>query len=218
MTWNTILFDLDGTLTDPKEGITKCVAHALDHFGIHVDDLDTLTNFIGPPLVVSFAEFYGMDEKQAEIAVAKYRERFGTVGWAENVPYPDIAELLAELKADRKKLVVATSKPEEYAVKILEHFGLAGYFDLICGAPMHAPKGHGKADVIRDAMTRANITDLADTVMVGDRLHDVEGAHAVGLSAIGVLWGYGDRAEHAACGAEFIVSDMAELRRLLLNR
>ena len=92
MSWSTILFDLDGTLTDPKEGITKCVAHALNHFGIRVDDLDTLTNFIGPPLVVSFTSFYGMDEAQAEIAVAKYRERFGVVGWAENVPYPGMGE------------------------------------------------------------------------------------------------------------------------------
>lgn len=217
MNYQTILFDLDGTLTDPREGITRCVAHALDHFGIRVEDLDTLTNFIGPPLVVSFTEFYGMDEKQAEVAVAKYRERFGTVGWAENVPYPGIAALLAELKDSGKKLVVATSKPEEYAVKILEHFGLAGYFDLICGAPMHAPKGHGKADVIRDALERAHVTDLAGTVMVGDRLHDVEGAHAVGLPAIGVLWGYGDRQEHEACGAEVIVSDMAELKELLMG-
>lgn len=215
VTYHTILFDLDGTLTDPKEGITKCVAHALAHFGIQVEEPDSLTKFIGPPLADSFPAFYGLDEAQTATAVAKYRERFGAVGWAENVPYPGVAVLLAALRADRKKLVVATSKPEEYAVKILEHFGLAPYFDLICGAPMHAPKGHGKADVIRDALRRAVITDLAGAVMVGDRLHDVEGAHAVGLPCVAVLYGYGDRAEHEACGADYIVESIEELGALL---
>ncbi|MBR2132980.1 MAG: HAD hydrolase-like protein [Oscillospiraceae bacterium] len=216
MHWNTVLFDLDGTLTDPKEGITKSVAYALSHFGIEVEDLDTLTKFIGPPLVDSFSEFYGLSEEDSRTAVEKYRERFSVKGWAENVPYPGVDTLLHDLKAAGKTLIIATSKPEEFALKILNHFGLAQYFDLICGAPMHAPKGHGKVDVIRDALHRASMNTLDGAVMVGDRLHDVEGAHAVGLPCIAVLYGYGDRAEHEACNADVIAEDMAQLRVLLM--
>lgn len=216
MRYNTILFDLDGTLTDPKEGITKSVAYALQHFGIQVDDLDSLICYIGPPLAVSFPEYHGISEEDTPTAVTKYRERFSDVGWAENVPYVGIEQLLAALKKAGKTLLVATSKPEVFAVRILEHFGLASYFDLICGAPMHAPKGHGKADVIRDALERAKVTELSDAVMVGDRLHDVEGAHRVGLPCIGVLYGYGDREEMEACRADYIAEDVAALSALLL--
>ena len=216
MRYNTILFDLDGTLTDPKEGITKSVAYALQHFGIQVDDLDSLICYIGPPLAVSFPEYHGISEADTPTAVAKYRERFSDVGWAENVVYEGIEQLLAALKKAGKTLLVATSKPEVFAVRILEHFGLASYFDLICGAPMHAPKGHGKADVIRDALERAKVAELSDAVMVGDRLHDVEGAHRVGLPCIGVLYGYGDREEMEACRADYIAEDVAALSALLL--
>ena len=218
MAYNTILFDLDGTLTDPKEGITKSVAHALECFGIQVKDLDSLTRYIGPPLALSFPEYHGIAEEDVPAAIAKYRERFSAVGWAENEAYDGIAELLAELKAAGKKLLVATSKPEKFAVKILEHFDLAQYFDLICGAPMNAPKGHSKADVIRDALQRSDIGDHTGVVMVGDRLHDVEGAHAVGLPCIGVLYGYGDREEMERCRADDIVENVDALCALLLGK
>ena len=217
MEFHTILFDLDGTVTDPKEGITKCVAYALQHFGIEVADLDTLTKFIGPPLIDSFSGFYGLNEEDSKLAVDKYRERFRVTGWAENVPYEGIAELLSALKRAGKRISLATSKPEEFACKILHHFDLAQHFDLICGAPMDAPKGHGKVDVIEDALHRLGITDRSGVLMVGDRLHDVEGAHKAGLPCVGVLFGYGDRAEHEACGADYIVEDMAQLREFLLN-
>ncbi len=217
MDFHTILFDLDGTVTDPKEGITRCVAYALEHFGIKVEDLDTLTNFIGPPLVESFSGFYGLNDEDSKIAVEKYRERFRVTGWAENVPYDGIAELLSDLKKAGRRISLATSKPEEFAVKILRHFGLAQYFDLICGAPMDAPKGHGKVDVIEDALQRMGITDRNGVLMVGDRLHDVEGAHKAGLPCVGVLFGYGERAEHEACGADYIVEDMNALREFLLK-
>ena len=217
MDFHTILFDLDGTLTDPKEGITRSVAYALEHFGIKVDDLDTLTKFIGPPLVDSFSGFYGMSEEDSLLAVDKYRERFRATGWAENVPYGGIAELLSDLKKAGKRLSLATSKPEKFAVKILHHFDLAQYFDLICGAPMDAPRGHGKVDVIEDALARLGITERSGVAMVGDRLHDIEGAHKAGLPCVGVLFGYGDRAEHEKYGADYIVEDMAQLREFLLN-
>ena len=217
MVYTTILFDLDGTVTDPKEGITRSVAYALEHFGIHVDDPDTLTNFIGPPLLDSFSEFYGLSDADCLTAVDKYRERYRTVGWAENIPYEGIAQLLADLKKSGKRIGLATSKPEEFAVKILEHFDLAQHFDLICGAPMNAPKGHGKVDVIEDALKRLNIADRSGVVMVGDRLHDTEGAHKAGIPCIGVLFGYGDRAEHEACGSDQIAADMHELRTILFH-
>ena len=216
MQYHTILFDLDGTLTDPKEGITKSVAYALQHFGIQVENLDSLTCYIGPPLAVSFPEYHGISEEDTPTAVAKYRERFSDVGWAENLVYDGIEPLLDALKQAGKKLLVATSKPEVFAVRILEHFGLDGYFDLICGAPMHAPKGHGKADVIRDALERAGISELSGAIMVGDRLHDVEGAHKIGLPCIGVLYGYGDREEMEACRADYIAEDVEALRAMLL--
>ena len=216
MNYTTILFDLDGTVTDPKEGITRSVAYALEHFGIKVEDLDTLTPFIGPPLVDSFSRFYGLNDEDTQTAIRKYRERYSVTGWAENIPYEGMAELLRDLKAAGKTISLATSKPEEFAVKILEHFDLAQYFDLICGAPMNAPKGHGKVDVIEDALKRLGITDRSGVIMVGDRLHDTEGAHKAGLPCAGVLFGYGDRAEHEACGSEYIVETVEELRALLL--
>ena len=216
MRYETVLFDLDGTVTDPKEGITRSVAYALSHFGIHVEDPDTLTNFIGPPLLDSFSRFYGMNDEDAQTAVKKYRERYSVTGWAENIPYEGMAELLADLKKAGRTVSLATSKPEEFAVRILEYFDLAQYFDLICGAPMNAPKGHGKVDVIEDALKRLNITDRSSVLMVGDRLHDTEGAHKANIPCAGVLFGYGDRAEHEKCGSEYIVETVAELRALLL--
>ncbi len=216
MSWDIILFDLDGTLTDPKEGITKCVAHGLKHFGIEVEDLDTLTTFIGPPLIDSFMEFYGFSREKATEAIVKYRERYGEVGWAENIPYTGIHELCAKLKAAGKKLLVATSKPEGPAVRIMEHFDLAKYFDLIGGAPLDNSERGRKAAVIEDTLKRAGITDLSRCVMVGDRLHDIHGAHEVGMPVIGVLYGYGDRAEHEAHGADYIAENLAELEKLLL--
>lgn len=216
MSWDVILFDLDGTLTDPKEGITKCVAHGLKYFGIEVEDLDTLTKFIGPPLIDSFMEYYNFTREQATEAIVKYRERYGEVGWAENFPYPGIHELCAKLKAAGKKLLVATSKPEGPAVRIMEHFDLARYFDLIGGAPLDNSERGRKAAVMEDTLKRASITDLSRCVMVGDRLHDIHGAHEVGMPVIGVLYGYGDRAEHEEHGADYIVEDLAELEKLLL--
>ena len=213
--WKTILFDLDGTLTDPGEGITNSVAYALRHYGIEVADKKCLYPFIGPPLHESFMRYYGMSETQSLEAVEVYREYFSVKGLLENRPYDGIADLLAELNRAGKRLIVATSKPEGFSVRILEHFGLAKYFELICGAPMHPPRGHGKADVIRDALERCHITDLSSVVMVGDRLHDIEGAHKIGIPAIGVLYGYGNRQEHEDCGADYIAEDIAALGNLL---
>ena len=211
-----ILLDLDGTLTDPGMGITNSVAFALSHFGITVSDRSELYRFIGPPLIDSFMEYYGFTEEQATEAVRLYRVYFSDRGWAENVVFDGIKDLLAALVAEGKTLLVATSKPLIYAERILNHFDLAKYFTHICGPELQAPRGHSKADVIREAIEKAGITDLSSAVMVGDRHHDIDGAKAVGMESVGVLYGYGDRAEHEAAGADVIVESVAELRSVLL--
>lgn len=210
--WKTILFDLDGTLTDPKVGITRAVALALEHFGIH-EEPDSLTHFIGPPLDESFPEFYGFDREQVDIATQVFREYYARQGWLENVPYPGMAELLRDLRAAGKRLVVATSKPEVMAVQILEHFGMAAYFDRICGAPLDSHEGARKASVIRSALRYA---PPGPVVMVGDRRHDVAGAKENGLPCVGVLYGYGSREELEQAGAEVIAEDLEALRECLL--
>ena len=217
MSWETILFDLDGTLTDPAEGITKAVEVALNHYGITVENRSTLNKFIGPPLDESFPEFYGFDEEQVREATRVFREYFGRQGWAENIPYLGIDKLLSDLKAAGKKLIIATSKPEEFAVRIMNHFDLAQYMDVIAGASIDNQEGAKKANVIRKALQRAGVEDLSSVVMVGDRRHDVAGGHEVGLKVIGVLYGYGDRAEHEAAGADYIVEDIPSLEKLLLG-
>ncbi|MBQ9781267.1 MAG: HAD family hydrolase [Clostridia bacterium] len=212
-----ILFDLDGTLTDPGLGITNSVAHALAHFGITVTDRTQLYRFIGPPLIDSFMEYYGFTEEQAVEAVKVYREYFAERGWAENTVYEGIETLLVELTAAGKILLVATSKPQIFAERILTHFGLDKYFTHICGVALQAPRGYSKADVIREALAKAGVTDLSTAVMVGDRHHDIDGAKAVGLDSIGVLYGYGDREEHEKAGADVIAESVDELYRLLLS-
>ena len=213
--FHTVLFDLDGTLTDPGEGITNSVAYALRHYGISVSDRTSLYPFIGPPLDESFRKYFGMSQVQSFEAVEVYREYFSTKGLFENRVYDGIEDLLSDLKRSGKKLMVATSKPEVFSVQILEHFGLAKYFDVISGALLHPPKGYGKADVIAEALKRGEITNLDGVIMVGDRLHDVEGAHKVGIPAVGVLYGYGDRQEHESSGADYIVESISQLRQLL---
>lgn len=212
--WKTILFDLDGTLTDSAPGITNSVAYALAHFGIH-EKPENLLKFIGPPLNESLSEFYGFSPEQTVEAITVFRKYFVEKGWCENAPYPGIADLLRDLQAAGKQLMVATSKPEVQAVRILKHFGLAQYFDQICGAPLGNEDGAKKSAVIRRALECAE--DLSRTVMVGDRRHDVAGAKETGLPCIGVLYGYGGREELEKAGAAFIAEDMAALKKLLLS-
>lgn len=205
-----ILMDLDGTITDPKLGITKSVQYALKSFGIEVTDLDTLCKFIGPPLRNSFKEYYGFDDAKAEAAVAKYREYFSETGLYENEVFEGMEKLLAGLKAAGKILIIATSKPEVFAKIILEHFGLEKYFTDICGAELDGRRSR-KEEVIRYALERNDITDYAEAVMVGDRMHDIEGAKAVGLVSIGVLFGYGSREELEEAGADRIAETVEKV-------
>lgn len=213
-----VLFDLDGTLTDPKEGITKSVAYALEAYGIHVEDLDSLCKFIGPPLKDSFVKFYGFSEEQGYEAVEKYREYFRPHGVYENKVYAGVDKLLAELKASGKMIILATSKPTVFANTILEHFDLMKYFDVVCGSELDGSRVK-KGDVIAYALEQVAEKDTgfdkSKAVMIGDREHDILGAKENGLDSIGVLYGYGDRAEHEAAGADYIVETVEELIKTL---
>lgn len=215
MRWKYLFFDLDGTLTDPMQGITRSVQYALRHFGIEVTDLESLCPFIGPPLKESFRTLYGMSDAQAETAVAKYREYFAPTGIFENEPYAGIPELLAELQQVGAVSVMATSKPEPYARRIAERFGFADRFACICGATMDGSRST-KGEVLRHALGCMRLDDPSSAVMIGDRRYDIEGAAETGLDAIGVLWGYGSREELLAAGASRLAADIPELRDMLL--
>ena len=212
--YDIVLFDLDGTLTDPGIGITNSVAHALAHWNIEVTDRATLYKFIGPPLSDSFMRYYGFSEEDAIHAIAVYREYFSTKGLYENEVYPGIPALLQTLKAQGKTVVLATSKPEKFAVEILRHFGLYDYFDIIAGASMDESRNK-KADVIAYAISQMKNPDLSRMIMIGDREHDILGAKQIGIDSIGVLYGYGDRAEHEAAGATYIAEKVEDILPLL---
>lgn len=208
----TILFDLDGTLTDPGLGITNSVMYALRKLGYEVPAREKLYKYIGPPLSDSFREDYGMTAQQAQHAIDVYREYFSVTGLFENEVYPGIPEMLADLRANGKKLLLATSKPEKFARRIMEHFDLAKYFDFIGGADLAGTRG--TKDRVIGYVLRETGTDAADCVMVGDRLHDAEGAATFGIPTVGVLWGYGSEEELRSAGCAGIAEDAGELVRL----
>lgn len=208
------LFDLDGTLTDPKVGITKSVQYALKSFGVETDDLDELEKFIGPPLLESFIEYCGFSEKDAFAAIEKYRERFSTVGIYENLLYGGVDDMLKSLTDDGKAVLLATSKPAVFAETILKHFGIREYFSFVAGSELDGRRTK-KSEVIMYALDSMNITDLQACVMIGDRMHDIVGAREAGIESVGVLYGYGGREELESAGAGSIVATVGELCFLL---
>ncbi|WP_437921815.1 HAD family hydrolase [Sphingobacterium sp. LRF_L2] len=210
-----ILFDLDGTLTDPAEGITKCIAYALDSFGIETLDLHSLRAHIGPPLKDTFMEVYSFDEETALQAVAKYRERFSTVGLYENLLFDGVPSFLEELKSKGYGIFLATSKPEIFAKEIIRYFELTSFFDFIGGSALDDSRPT-KADVIRHVMEGASLAKADHCVMIGDRKHDILGAKTWGMSSIGVLYGYGDLEELRIAGADYIVEDIPGLRNIFV--
>lgn len=213
--YEIILFDLDGTLTDPKIGITRSVQYALKKFGIAEDNLDKLEPFIGPPLSGSFREFYSFDEAQAVQAVKYYREYFSSAGKYENSVYPGIEDMLRELKKAGKELIVATSKPTVFSEDILKHFNLYDYFDSIVGSNMDGTRVD-KSDVIRFIISSLKPKTMESIVMVGDRKYDVCGARENGISAIAVSYGYGPENELFEAGPDFTAHSVDELKMLLL--
>ncbi|MCX7779886.1 MAG: HAD family hydrolase [Negativicutes bacterium] len=212
--YELILFDLDGTLTDPKEGITKCIQYGLAKIGIDEPDLDKLVSFIGPPLKKSFREVYGLSEADATLALQYYRERFVDVGMYENAVYPGVPEMLKNLQSMGKRMVVATSKPTVYSVTILEHFQLSPFFRHIIGSNLDGTRVE-KDEVIAFALEQVGAFDAAKTIMVGDRKHDVLGAAKNGINAIAVTYGYGSREELAGANPVEMVNTVSELAALL---
>lgn len=211
-----ILFDLDGTLTDPMEGITKSVQHALKAYGIIEEDLKKLCPFIGPPLKDSFVEFYGFSEKDGKEAISVFHEYFTERGIFENKVYEGMEDMLFALKEAGYVLAVATSKPEIFAIQILEHFKLDTYFEVVGGADMEEIRVK-KGDVIKYTLGRLDFKDGEQVVMVGDRKHDILGAKEAGLQSIGVLYGYGDREEFEEAGADYMVETVPQLKEMLLH-
>lgn len=208
-----ILFDLDGTLTDPFLGITRSVAYSLKSFGIEVDDLETLKPFIGPPLDVSFREYYHMDEAQSWKAVEKYREYFSKKGLFENKVYEGIEGFLQSLLNMDMKLYVCTSKPEVFAKEILDHFSLTPYFTGIYGATLDGSLKN-KGDVIAHCIKQEQL-NIQDCMMVGDRQHDIVGAHQNQIPCIGVLYGYGSLEEFQEYHCDYIAKDLIELKKII---
>lgn len=218
--FDTVLFDLDGTLTDPFEGISNSIIYALKKFGIAAPDKPLLKKFIGPPLTESFSEYCGLNHSDALRAVDYYREYFSVAGIFENKPYEGVCELLSGLKERGYTAIVATSKPEQFAKAIVQHFGLDQYFKEVCGATMDQSRTQ-KADVIAYALKKCEIKneikDKKRAVMVGDRKHDIIGAKTNGLSSIGVLYGYGSKEELLEAGANYIANSPVDILHYILG-
>ncbi len=211
--YQTYLFDLDGTLTDPWEGITNSILYAVERLKAGPVERRELVSFIGPPLHQSFKMRFGFDDATAFKAVEIYREYFSVKGYAENRVYDGIDVVLKTLKQSGKRLIVATSKPEVYAIKILKEFKLFDYFDYVAGATMDSSRVE-KADVIAYAISSCEITDKGSAVMVGDRKHDVFGARKNGLQSIGVLYGYGSLEELTSAQATHIAPTVQDILKI----
>lgn len=216
MKYKYILFDLDGTLTDPGEGITNSIMYALDKYGIKVGERSDLHKFIGPPLMDSFEKYYGFSKEESKMAVEYYREYYRDKGIFENMLYDGFEDLLKTLKANNKIIIVATSKPEVFAKQILQHFNIEKYFTYVAGSNLDGTRTK-KDEVIKYALESCNITELSKAVMVGDRKYDIIGAKKLGISSIGVLFGYGHRDELEKAGADFIVGTVEGIGKVLLE-
>ena len=210
----TVLFDLDGTLTDSGEGIINCATLALRHFGLPIPPYEDMRTFVGPPLHDSFVRF-GVPADQTDEAIRVYRSRYIPTGMFENTPYPGIRELLEQLRSEGYTLYVATSKPEEMSVTILNRFDLAKYFHRICGASIDSSRSTKDAVI---AYLLESSGAKADMVMVGDTKYDILGAKAHDIPAIGVGWGYGKVEEMVEAGAVGIAGTMEELVELIHGR
>jgi phosphoglycolate phosphatase len=209
-----VLFDLDGTLTASGPGIMNSLAYALDAIGQPALSASDLRRFVGPPLHDSFRDVAGLDEAMTHDAMIAYRRYFVAHGMYENSVYPGVVELLRALRDAGRRLGIATSKPLPYAVPIVEHFELGSFFEVVCGPTLDGV-GAEKSEVVADALASLGVAASSDVVHVGDRSHDVVGAHKNDVACIGVLWGYGTREELTTAGADAIAADVDELATLL---
>lgn len=212
MKYKAIFFDLDGTLTNPEEGIVNSIRFAADFYGVKTVKSD-LRKYIGPPLLDTFIELLGPDVHQAEAAVAKYRERFAPIGLYENEIYPGVAETLEKLKENGYILCTASSKPQKFVDTILEHFDIKKYFDFVGGATMDG-KISKKEDVINYVLDQTGFKPQ-QVLMVGDRMFDLTGAAEFGMDAVGVLYGFGSREELAAYDNIALIDDIRDLMKVL---
>ncbi len=216
MRFDTLFFDLDGTLTDPAEGICGCARYALEKGGYPVGPKEDYYPWIGPPLELSFALRVGVSQEEARRLVGFYRERYSTVGLFENRVYAGIPRLLQALQADGARMAVTTGKPTVFSRRILEKFGILERFEAVCGISLtEAPLT--KEGVITQAMSLLDVRDKSRCLMIGDRMHDVEGAHLCGIPCVYVLYGYGSREEAAQCGADYVVDSVEALGDFLLK-
>ncbi len=213
-----IFFDLDGTLTDPREGITKSVQYALAKMGIEEPDLKKLEPFIGPPLIDSFMEYYGFTLEQAKNGVVYYREYFKPTGLYQNALFEGVPELLQSLKAHGKAVAIASSKPEPFVRQILEHFQILSYFDHVCGSTLDETRTK-KEEVIGELIRRIGLSEQEKKkiLMVGDRKHDVEGAACFGIPCLGVKMGFAAEGELEEAGAIAVVDSIKEIEAFILN-
>lgn len=214
--YTNIIFDLDGTLSNSKEGITKCIQHALRAFGIVEDNPDTLEHFIGPPLRDELMKTYHFTKEKAEQATVLYRQRYEPVGIYEAEMYPGVESMLKELKSMGKTIALATSKPQEMAEEVLRYFGIIKYFDYIMGAERIGPR-QSKTDVLQALFETMGIYEeqKADSVLIGDTCFDVEGAKNMGIDCIGVRYGFGREAELIAAGAVAVAGDTEEVMKIM---
>lgn len=216
MKYTTILFDLDGTLTDPAEGLTNSLRFAMEAMGMEPWSRQALLCFIGPPILDMCRDLLHMSPEDSQEFLRQFRVYFEDRGWQENLLFDGVADLLSALQSAGATLVVATSKPEDFALRILEHFGVAKYFTVIAGSTMDETRTK-KGEVIAYALAQLPQADLSKTVMIGDRKHDIIGGQEHSLDTIGILVGYGDRPELEAAGATTIVETMADLKAYLLS-
>ncbi|MFD2442643.1 HAD family hydrolase [Bacillus sp. CGMCC 1.16607] len=214
--YKVILFDLDGTLSDPKVGITKSVQYALKKMDIIEQDFEKLECFIGPPLQISFSEIYGFNEEKAQEAIQYYRERFEEKGMFENELYSNISTLLKLLKEQQLTLVVATSKPTVFSEKILKYFNIDQYFDLVVGSNLDGTRS-SKTEIIQYILDKYTEYKLEDFIMIGDRKHDIIGAMNTGIDSIGVTYGYGSFEELSHSNPTYLVKSVEELTRILVE-
>ena len=212
--YEVVLFDLDGTLTDSKIGITKSVQYALSKFNIRENNLDNLESFIGPPLSESFQRHYGFESSQAQDAVDFYREYFSTSGMYENAVYPGIPDLLVDLKSKRKELIVATSKPTVFANQILDTFNLHQYFTTVVGSHLDGTRT-SKTEIIAHALSTLGKSKNNSTVMVGDREHDIVGAQGNAIDSIAVTYGYGSLLELQRANPTHLAHAVEDIRTLI---
>jgi len=213
--YKVILFDLDGTLTESKEGIINSILYALQKLGIDENDLNRLQPFIGPPLLDSFMSAYGFTRAKAEIAVQYYREFFSVKGIYENRLYPGIYQLLGDLKNAGKINVLATSKPLIYATEVLSYFCIPGFFDYITGSELNGSHTD-KKELIKEVMDHYHDYKPDEFIMIGDRKYDIEGAKENGITSVGVLYGYGTREELEKAHPDYLIDNPEELKNIIL--